>query len=59
MTPRAREQVVLALLASGSKSVVPYLLEAGHDSRGELRALACRHLVPKQALYINGLKYMA
>ncbi len=42
---REREAAAAALARSGSKSALPYLLEAAHDSRTELRILACRYLL--------------
>src|SRR5277367_1944734 len=46
---REREAAVAALVLRDSRIAVPYLLEAAHDSRGELRAFACRHLVESGA----------
>jgi HEAT repeat protein len=40
-----REAAAAALVRSGSTSALPSLLEASHDSRSELRMLACRYLV--------------
>jgi HEAT repeat protein len=42
---REREEAAAALVRSGSRSALPYLLEAARDPRSELRMLACRYLV--------------
>jgi HEAT repeat protein len=42
---RAREAAAEALVRGGSGSALPCLIEAAHDSRSELRMLACRYLV--------------
>ena len=42
---RQREAALMALMSSGSTKIVPYLVQAAHDSRGERRVLACRYLI--------------
>ena len=42
---REREAAAAALVRSGSGRAVPYLIDAAHDSRSEVRMLACRYLV--------------
>ena len=42
---KVREMALAALLERRSKAVVPYLLEAAHDPRSEVRGMACRYLV--------------
>jgi HEAT repeat protein len=43
--PRQREAALLALVSNGSTKIVPFLVEAAHDSRSEQRVLACRYLI--------------
>ena len=35
----------MALMSNGSTKIVPYLVEAAHDSRSDRRVLACRYLI--------------
>jgi HEAT repeat protein len=46
---KVREGALAALMEKGSKAVVPYLLEAANDPRGDLRVLAYRYLVETDA----------
>ena len=48
---KVRDAALKALMQRRSKAVVPYLLEAAHDSRPEVRVLACRHLPETDADY--------